>query len=101
MYKQEIQLLLRAPSSSTDIGIEARQEVLQALAVALEDLSHAVGLRTHTLTTNSTPGSSKQTNVISVDGAQLSMILQPNKGRKLLTRCIGILSNEQRYYKYT
>ncbi len=90
---KEIQLLLRAPPSTSDIGIEARGEVIQALAVAFEDLSHAVGLRTHT----STSSESKQTNVISIDGSQLSMILQPNKGRKLLTRCIGVLSNEQRF----
>ena len=88
---QELELLLRQAYNARDK--ESRGEIAVALKAALADLATSVGL--HTV------AGADGSETVNLEGGLLSAIVAVNKGKRLLTRCLKVLSDKQRYLSYS
>ena len=86
MVPQELDILLRKAGSEKDQ--QSLADITSALNAALADLAASVGL--HTL--HGADGSMS----VNLEGGLLSAILVVNKGKRLLTRCLKLLSDRQK-----
>lgn len=93
---QELTQLLRSGTAAQDPY--ARSEILYDMDRALNLLSQSVGIRlpssTSLTTSNGVPGIDGE---VQLEGGLVAVLLQSAKGRKLLSRCMTLLSPEYRW----